>query len=354
MPFLDFGENMVYILTGLSLAFFSLIRVIARYNVLLVEYFFILILVLLATFRAASVGADTSTYTSFFINSPDIFHFDKNYLSYMEIGFRIYLALIKTFTSNVVIFYLVSSIITIIPVYVGLKKLKLKYSIIGLLFFLLIFYIPYPLNAFRQAVAMALFIYSLQYFYNNEIFKVIIITILAILFHNSGIFILLSYLIYSLNLKKSIIFSLLLCFLLFFIYYFNFIQYLIFNLGNVDSDVYSRTYSESTSIVQYLYRMIFLVLMGFFIFKIENDFIKKIFLIYFFGFMIFISLSANNMIATRFNMFFRILEVVLFPVVIESINNKFSRIIYFIVVLIIAFSVFYQTSFLPENLYLFR
>lgn len=345
---------MVYIVTGLSLAFFSLIRVIARYNVILVEYFFLLILVLLATFRATSVGADTPTYTLFFINSPDIFHFDKNYLSYMEVGFRVYLAVIKTFTSDVIFFYFISSIITILPIYIGLKKLNLKYSIIGLLFFLLIFYIPYPLNAFRQAVAMGLFIYSLQYFYNNETFKIILITILAISFHNSGIFILFSYTIFCLNLKKSMVVSIFLCFLLFIIYYFNLMQYLIFNIGNIDSDVYSKTYNESTSLIQYLYRIIFLVLMGFFVFKIENDFLKKIFVIYFWGFMIFISISDNNVIATRFNMFFRVLEVVLFPMIAEGINKNSSRLIYFIIIFVLAFIVYYQTSFLPENLYLFR
>lgn len=342
---------MIYIFTGLSLAFFAFIRIIARYNTVFIEVLFLFLLIFLATFRADSVGSDTVTYASYFVNSPSLLNFDKNYLNFLEFGFRVYLSVIKIFSDSVIFFQFCTSFICLVLLYTGVKKLNIKYSIVALMVYLFIFFIPYPLNVIRQAMVMSIFIFSLSYFYKNNFLAVILLTIFATFIHSTGILILISYIIFKMDYRKIFFFFLILLLFIGFFSYFSFGQYILFSLVGVDSDVYAGTYNQQTGIFQYFYRIILVVLIGFFCFKQNNLELKKIFLIYFFGFLIYILLAKNNMIATRFNMFFRILEVILIPSVLFYIKNNLVRILVFIMFFVLFFCIYFYASFLPENIY---
>lgn len=344
---------MIYIFLGIFINFFCFLRIVARYRVEVVEWVFILSLIYISTFRSAYVGSDTITYLEFFKLSPDIFNFDNNYLSYLEPGFRLYMSVIKAFSSTQESFLFISSLFCILPLYFGLKRLKLEYSLVGLMVFLMVFFIPYPLNGLRQAIAMSLFVYSLSFFNDKKIIPIALLTILASTIHVSGVFIIFSYLLYALDYKKSILLCILSLALFVFISYFGLAQYILFDLGRVDADVYTGIYNEETSITQYVYRLILIFLIAFFTFRQDNLFLKKIFIVYFFGFFIYLVLSENNMLATRFNMFFRVLEVIIFPLILSSIN-VISRLFVFILLSILFFFVYYTTSIFPENIYQFQ
>lgn len=345
---------MIYMAMGLFVSFFSFLRVFVRYRTEVVEWFFILTLVYISTFRSIYVGADTFNYTEFFRLSPDLFNFDNSYLNYLEPGFRLYMSIIKVFSSSQEFFLFVSSLFCILPLYFGLKKLKLEYSLVGLMVFLMVFFVPYSLNALRQAIVMSLFIYSLSFFNDKKTLIIILLTILATSIHSSGILIVFSYLLYSLDYKKSVILSILSLMLLMVFSYFGFAQYIVFDLGGVDSDVYTVKFNETTSITQYISRLILIAVIGFFSFNQSNIFFKKIFILYLFGFFVYLALSENNMLATRFNMFFRVLEVVIIPLILSSIDKVVVRFLVFMFFCVFFFFVYYATSILPENIYEFQ
>lgn len=345
---------MTYMLLGVFISFFCFLRIISRFKVEIVEWIFILSLIYISTFRSVYVGADTITYVEFFRLSPDIYNFDNNYLSYLEPGFRLYMALVKTFSSSQQFFLFTSGLLCILPLYFGLKRLKLEYSLIGLMIFLMVFFIPYPLNALRQAITMSLFVYSLSFFNDRKVLIIFLLTALASTIHLSGIFIIFSYFLYSLDYKKSLILCIFSLVFLFFISYFGFAQYIVFNLGGVDAEAYTVIFDEKTSAIQYVYRFILIFIIGFFAFNQKNIFLKKIFLVYFFGFLTYLALSENNMLATRFNMFFRILEVVLVPLILSSISRISIRFLIFTLLFLLFFYVFCATSILPENIYQFQ
>lgn len=345
---------MIYLIAGFFASFFSFFRNISKFKTEIFEFILLAYLIFISTFRSVYVGADTLNYTDFFNNSPSLFDFDLKYLDYLEPGFRFYLAIIKTISSHQEFFLFVSSLSCILPLYLGIKKLKLEYSLFSLALYFFIYFIPYSLNALRQAIAMSIFIYALSFFKENKIIPIIFLTISAYLIHSTGVFILFCYLLYRLDYRKAIILSFLTLLILGLITYLGIIEYLVFSTGGVNAEVYQEKFNETTSALQYIYRIVLVGLIGFFVYTQNSEENKKIFIIYFFGFLFYFSLSKYNMIATRFNMFFRVLEIILIPTIVSSIRNIHVRFFVFLIFLVLALIVFYGTIFLPENIYQFN
>ncbi|MDQ9010701.1 EpsG family protein [Acinetobacter gerneri] len=345
---------MIYIALGIFAGFFSFLRIFVRYKTEIIEFLLIFALIYLSTFRSVYVGADTFTYTNFFKYSPNIFNFDAEYLSYLEPGFRVYMALVKSVSSNVEFFLFCSSVFCIIPMYWGVKRLKLNYSLMGLTVYLFIYFIPYALNGLRQAIAMGLFILALSFFNEKKNSIIIFLSLLAFSIHSSGMFIAFSYLLFVLDYRKSLGISLFSAFFMVFFSYYGLTDYFVFNVGGVDANVYTKKFDQATSFTQYAYRVLLLLLIGFFVFFEKNITLKKIFIIYFFGFMLYFALAKNNILATRFNMFFRILEIVLVPSILFGINKTVIRFFVFIIFFVLFFWIYFVTSFLPDNIYQFQ
>lgn len=112
--------------------------------------------------------------------------YNFNLVSNYEIGYKIYVALIKCFTNNYHIFIFITTIID----YYLLSVCFIRYSpypILSILLFLTYsgFQIQYDL--LRNIKAILLFLFSIYYFEKNKKIIVVIFLIFEILFHSSAI-----------------------------------------------------------------------------------------------------------------------------------------------------------------------
>lgn len=343
---------MIYYFLLFFISILCLLKVSYNYRTVYVEFLFLFLMIIISTFRSDSVGADTKVYLMFFRDTPNIFNFNFNFLAHIELGFRLYMSFVKTLTSSEVLFLFLSSFLCITPVFLGLKKLKLKYALIGLLVYFLVFFVNYPNSVIRQGMAMGLFIFSIPFMLERKSLVVFIIALIATFLHSTGFIILLCYLFLKIPLRKALILTGFFGFLTIILYQFKVMQYILFNYVSTSAeDVYTVQFSESTSIFQYLYRIVLSVVLGGLIFKVNNDFYKKLFLFYLLGLFVYIGLSDNNLLAARFNMFFRMLEVVLIPYSLWCIKDKFFRLPVFLFFLLYLLAFFIKALIIPYNQY---
>ena len=280
----------------------------------------IIILGLIAGFRYY-VGTDYGTYIELFNGINSI----KDY-SYVEFGFRVLILFIKMFTSSSVALFVLMSVLSMLFLYYGIKKLTDK-TILSIFIFYGIFYIGYIFNAVRQGFAMCVFLYSIQYFEERNIVKILICTVIATLIHSSGIYIPIAYIAYNITLKDKYYIYILICGLILLL--FNPLQKILVNINILGIGEKVTTYmsinpNDKLGIVSILQRLILmsLMLISLRIMKVKD---KKIFNIYVLGWIAYTVFSFQGIIATRINMFFRILEIILFPNIIENITNEKNK-----------------------------
>ncbi len=343
---------MIYIYISLFLCFLSLIRVFAKFNTRLIEVFFILFLLFFAALRSDSVGADTANYILFFNYSPNILNFDIIYRPELEYGFKVYLAFLKTFTDSVGVFLFISTAICLIPLYIGLKKIAPQYAFLGLLLYYFVFYINYPINVLRQGMVMSIFIYSLPFILERKSYQVLFFGLIAGSLHSTGYLILLIYL-YSLLKNKWLIYvSILLVISSLVMYKYSFLQKILFTyIAEEKEATYTEKYGAPTTLFQYLYRVILILFFCVSSYFIKNEKLTKILVLYLVGFIIYIALSADNLIAARFNMMFRILEVVMVSLIFYLSKELKYRLILFLLFLLIFYPFFVVTALQAVNEY---
>lgn len=343
---------MIYIYVSLFLCFLALVRVFSKFNTYLIEVFFILFLLFFAAIRSESVGADTANYIFFFNNSPNIINFDINYRPELEYGFKLYLSFLKTITDSVEFFLFISTAVCVVPLYIGLKKVAPQYALLGLILYFFVFYINYPLNVLRQGMVMGIFVYSLPFILDKKSYHVLFLSILAGSLHSVGYLILFVYL-YSLLKNKYLIYvSVLFVISSLIMYKYSFLQNILFTYIAEDKEAtYTEKYSDPTTMLQYLYRItlvLFFIIPAYFI---KNDKLIKILVLYLIGFVIYVALSADNLIAARFNMLFRVLEVVVVSLLFHLTKELKYRFILFLLFLFLFYPFFVATALQAVNEY---
>lgn len=311
--------------------------------------FFLLILLILATLRYGT-GTDFNNYLELWeyigpLNQDSILNYGR-----IEPGFVLTISILKLFTNSSIIYFGVCVTFALVPMYIGLKKIPVEYLLTSLFVFYLSFYIPYPFNGMRQAISMSLLILSVPYIVEKKTFKVILLSLIASSFHMTGFLILISYILTTLNwnLKSFFIGGSILSIIF---WKTHILSHFLFNVLGVDSVVYSELFDTNTSLFQLLTRSILVIVILYFGRKVEDNVYKKILIIYLTGFFIYIALFDLNMLATRFNMFFRVLEIILIPILLYKCKNKVTKLALLIIFLIPSIYSFYVTITVPDNYY---
>ena len=116
-------------------------------------------------------GIDYYSYLDMWYYVKPINEIENFYLSAVEPGFVFLISLIKFFTNKSIYFYLVTSLLAILPIYPTLVKLNIRYKIISFFIYFLVFYITYPFNVVRQGIAMGIFIFSLPFILKQRFFS---------------------------------------------------------------------------------------------------------------------------------------------------------------------------------------
>lgn len=342
---------MIYNVIALPLFLLSLFSILDTKFTKYSKYigsFFIFILITIATIRYKT-GTDFDSYTSIWEGISSLSDGAAG-REYLEPGFRYLLSFLKMFTDSPVLFFGVMATITLCFFYSGLKKIEDINIYVAIFFYFMIFYIPYAFNAMRQAVAMSIYIYSLSYILNKRFKAVFLLSILASSFHISGILILLSYMIIKIkfNLIYFFVLGTVISFLL---YYTGFISSLIdLTFGNKFS-LYVENYGRISTSQLYFRTVlaIFFVLLSSYVLRIDSY--KKIVLMYLLGYFLYIILADAGMMATRFNMFFRVLEIILFSMVLHQSRYILNRVFIFIFLLSLTVTNFNKDITNKDNFY---
>ena len=160
---------------------------------------------LMAGLRASGVGTDTKVYINgVFIYIVNHVSTISDLLVYINQGtieplYMLFNFLISKISSNLCVLYFALEVLIILPAYFGCKKLGKRFNVSSSLCYLifLILFFNKSLNMCRQAIAMSICFYSLDYVFDKKLLKYITCMIVAFLFHRSTIIFLPVYFIYK-------------------------------------------------------------------------------------------------------------------------------------------------------------
>lgn len=324
-------------------------RINNHYLKLFLFIFVLMYLVILSGTRY-EVGADFNSYLTIFNNVDSLS--ESSAYSSLEPGFKLIIIFFKALNFPPYFLFFVFSAILFSFLGVGLKRTS-KLPFLSLFIFFSIFWIGYVFNVLRQGIAMSIFIYAISDIKDKKFKKVLFISLLASTIHFTGIFIIFSYFLYHFSFKRTTYITLLVGAI---IYYLNSSRFfglatlvLPSGLENRLIDYMSR-FPGGVDFTSYLLR---LIIIGFFLWFYnslkEKKGFKGIFNIYFFGFLLYTLASFQIQAATRVNMFFRILEILLFPYLILIKKDKPQKIIMFWIVVAIASVLFLSDLSHPDN-----
>jgi hypothetical protein len=301
------------------------------------------------------VGTDFFSYQGIW-NGIKIFNtsLDVGY-GYLEKGFLYTCALLKYLSTSDFLFFSFYAFITLYFFFKGLKNLNYNLST-GVFLYFCLFYFAYLFNAVRQAVAISLFIFSLKYLFNKQYVLYLFINIIGALFHSSGYLyiIILPVVIHFKKYYDIVTLSVLLIGIVG--YKLNFAGKLLFTIMRLLGDegfvtTYSEVFNASTTFTQLISRLYLLFLMYYLVKNFKHDSII-IFCYYMtlISFVLYLLLYNYNMIATRINMGFRILELIAILEAIKKTKYRWNKFIY-LFLLLLPYTLQFVTNITYEDNY---
>lgn len=206
----------------------------------------------------------------------------------------------------------------------------------------------------RQFLAMCIFVQALKFILEKKIIISLILVFLASTFHKSALillpFVFIGYLNFTITTKKA-----LLIFLIFLLLYFigntilsSFFQTLLSNENFSDYENYTENIKAPSKGpgLGFVFR-IFLLLLTLLYQKYQSKEVKIIFVIYLFNFL-FIFFSEIAPMTIRLGYYFRIFEIICFPLLFISVRNfvlKYLLLLSYIIIVIKEFFIdFYDPS----------
>ncbi|GKU77026.1 transmembrane protein EpsG [Paenibacillus sp. L3-i20] len=288
-----------------------------------------------------------------YFNYLEIFNY-VNVISdygYLEPGFRFVIVLIKSLGFSVESLFFFFSFITLFYMFYGIKKTSI-YPMFSVFLFITVFYIGYVFNGVRQGIAMALFVYLLIDIEQRNFKKVLLYTIIGLTLHFSAIFIMVGYFFSRLKFsrKSYVILTVLLVVAIFTNHIWtNAFMYLMPDYIQTKIDIYANGIVGGIDSIGVLQRLLLLILFLIYYNKLKmvNASFEWIFKLYFLGFVFYAMFSFQEMFATRINMFFRILEIILLPYILCLDINKYKK--WSLLIIIIAWATLLFVSQLTHS-----
>ena len=145
-------------------------------------------LAVIAGFREAWSWADAPVYMYSFIQSPNIFNFSfsDQIIGYSEKGFYLLGVIVRTFTDDYHIFFLVVSLISFYYLYKNLKSYSI-FPLIGLFAYISRFYYGRHFIQIRAGLSYLILMLSVKYIVEKDWKRYFFIVIIASLFHRSAL-----------------------------------------------------------------------------------------------------------------------------------------------------------------------
>lgn len=151
-------------------------------------YIFFIVTLIIFFGTRGYIGYDWYSYMPSFEKSPNIVDLlihgfaPKGF----EKGFQIYLAVIKLFTDNYVIFNVINTVIDFLLLYFIFKRYS-KYPIFALFIYFGIYGVAFEIDMIRNIKSILLFILSIKYIEDRKLFPFIALNLLGFFFHYSSL-----------------------------------------------------------------------------------------------------------------------------------------------------------------------
>lgn len=176
-----------YIIIFISLIILSTFEMSYDRRIKISVLFCVLFCVSLLVGLRGQAGADTLNYINFFNKSTsDLTDYDSSKKKYAEEGFYFISALIKSFTTNFSVYFIVISAITFLFYYKSIKYIAL-FPILSFTYYFVRFMPFREMNQIRGALAIAIIIFSLKFLVNGKVSKYILSCLIASFFHFSSL-----------------------------------------------------------------------------------------------------------------------------------------------------------------------
>ena len=184
---------------AISTLLFKLADSVKKEQRIYIDAVALILLCLLAGFRAESIGTDTRGYVQPMIKSAissdsiiDFFRhtwivdYIKKSVSDYEIGFSLVVFLVSTIFKSVVMTQFVLELLIVLPIYFALRIKEDVPIWFGMFVFMMLFYNG-SMNLVRQSIAMAFMLLAVTYWMKNDKKKCLLFLICGIFFHTSAI-----------------------------------------------------------------------------------------------------------------------------------------------------------------------
>ncbi|WP_226899368.1 EpsG family protein [Pseudoalteromonas maricaloris] len=292
------------------------------------------------------VGTDYFAYYNFF-SKQSVNAFDGDF----EIGFSflIYTFQFLGFSAEIIMAVLAG--VSLSLCYLGISKYS-KYVGFSLLIYFCLYMIPLNFNAIGQGVVVSIYIASLKYILENNALKVLFISVISFLLHSSGGFMLIAYLFLRLKPKKMHLIFII--FISIFLCFFNsevssFLVNLSIPFVSGKVQLYSSYFSGDVRLSSFFIRL-FIVLFLFIIYERLSDSDKSIYSLYVLSFLFYSLFYYNGLLATRVNLYFKVVDVILLSNFVWYCKPGISRIASALFIFSFSFLVL-VSNFKNENVY---
>lgn len=271
-------------------------------------------------------GTDFPTYEAIWDYTstlPDL-TIDETFFHFLEPLFVLTTSALKSLEPDPWIFFVAYGTATIVLLHRSIVWFRLN-GPHAYLVYVGMFLLPYAFNGMRQALTMSMFLYSLRYILRRRTGMVVLWTAIASGFHFTGILIGLAYVVHRLTehrefrLSRWFLWGALIASV---IGMAGLGGRLFFTLFEYKAETYSEVFNEGSSVANVAVR---LMLAGLLIYGASlappSRLMRQLLVLYSLGLFIYLSLLEFNVLATRFNMSYRVLEVILVPMVLERLRG---------------------------------
>jgi hypothetical protein len=154
-------------------------------------------------------GTDYFSYADLYSKTPTLSNFFPVNGS-VEIGYLFLNSLFRTIGVDINLMFLLISAVTMLVLFRSFQKyIPRSFFFLSLLLYYSTIYIGLDMSGVRQSIALAIFIFSLQYVFQGKFWKYFLSITIALLFHQSAIFLLAFYPLFRIRIKSSIIIAVL-------------------------------------------------------------------------------------------------------------------------------------------------
>lgn len=313
----------IILISLISLVYFlSYKKYINKTTALIISW---VLVTLVFALRSYNIGVDTNNYVKEYnslVNTrwKDIFN------NRMEKGFVILLKLLTMVSKNPQLMIIVTSLIITTSVFYAIYKYS-KDQYMSIMLFILLMILMYFMNVMRQALAISIIIYSLQYIIDNKKIKAILIIILAFFFHKVAIFFLPVVFAYNIKINYKVLLGILVLSIIGF-FGFGLMSIVIAEFVPKFKHYLNTIYGNPNyfgALLDYVFFLIIFIVLVISL-KVKKTNIQKV-LLWIFAFQMFFQIFIMKMVilgrvATLFGFFI----ILLVPSIIEEQSPRFKKI----------------------------